>query len=56
MELISKSALTTEIEKRKKSYAKKREDMLTIQCYTLADDALIRIGELNYIQDFINTL
>lgn len=32
------------------------EDMLSVQCYTLADDASARIGELNCIQDFIDTL
>ena len=53
---ISKSALVAEIEKRKKSRAKQREDALNLQCYTLADDALTRIGELNYIQDFLDTL
>lgn len=53
---IPKSTLVAEIEKRKKSRAKQREDMLKLQCYTLADDALTRIGELNYIQDFLDTL
>ena len=55
-QFISKSAVVEEIEKRKKSCAKQREDMLNLQCYTLADDALTRIGELNCIQDFLDTL
>ena len=53
---ISKSALVAEIEKRIGNCAKQREDMLDVQCYTLADDASARIGELNCIKDFLDTL
>ena len=53
---INKDALIGEIEKRIESCAKQREDMLNAQCYTLADDASARMGELNCIQNFLNTL
>ena len=54
--LIDKDALVAEIERRIESCAKQREDMLNVQCYTLADDASARMGELNCIQDFLDTL
>ena len=53
---IDKDAVVEEIEKRIGNCAKQREDMLNVQCYTLAEDASARIGELNCIQDFIDTL
>ena len=56
MKLIDKDALVAEIEKRIESCAKQREDMLNVQCYTLADDASARMGELKCIQDFLDTL
>ena len=54
--LIDKTALVAEIERRIESCAKQREDMLDVRCYTLADDASARMGELSRIQDFIDTL
>ena len=56
MKLIDKDALVAEIEKRIESCAKQREDMLNVQCHTLADDASARMGELKCIQDFLDTL
>lgn len=54
--LIDKDRILAEIERRIESCAKQREDMLNVQCHTLADDASARMGELNCIQDFINNL
>lgn len=56
MKLIDKDALVAEIERRIESCAKQREDMFNVQCYTLADDASARMGELKCIQDFLDTL
>ena len=56
MKLIDKDALVAEIERRIESCAKQREDMLNVQCHTLADDASARMGELRCFQDFIDTL
>lgn len=56
MGLIDKSAVVAEIAKRIENCAKQREDMLDVQCYTLADGASARMGELNCIQDFLDTL
>lgn len=53
---IDKAALVAEIEKRIGNCAKQREDMLNVQCHTLADDASARMGELNCIKDFLDTL
>ena len=55
-EYIDKDALVAEIKRRIESCAKQREDMLNVQCHTLADDASARMGELNCIQDFLDTL
>ncbi len=55
-EYIDKAAVMAEINRRIGNCARQREDMLSVQCYTLADDASARIGELNCIQDFIDTL
>jgi len=41
---IPKSVVLGEIDKRIESCAKQREDMLKVQCYTLADDASARMG------------
>ena len=54
--LIDKDAVVAEIERRIESCAKQREDMLNVQCHTLADDASARMGELNCIKDFLVTL
>lgn len=56
LQYINKDILLGEIKRRIKNCIKQREDMLNVQCHTLADDASARIGELNCIQDFINTL
>lgn len=56
MELIDKAAVVAEIERRIESCAKQREDMLNVQCHALADDASTRMGELNCIKDFLDTL
>ena len=53
---IELDAVMAEIERRIESCAKQREDMLNVQCHTLADDASARMGELNCLQDFIGTL
>lgn len=53
---IPKSVILGEIDKRIESCAKQREDMLKVQCYTLADDASARMGELNCIKDFLDTI
>ena len=53
---IDKAAIVAEIERRIESCAKQRKDMLNVQCYTLADDVSARMGELNCIKDFIDTL
>ena len=53
---IDKDALVAEIERRVQNCAKQREEMLRVQCHTLADDASARMGELNCIKDFIDTL
>ena len=53
---ILKSALVLELERRIKRCAKQREDMLNVQCQTLADDASARMGELRCFQDFLDTL
>ena len=54
--LIDKDALVAEIERRIENCAKQREDMLSVQCHTLADDASARMGELRCFQDFLDTL
>ena len=54
--MIDKAAVVAEIERRIESCAKQREDMLNVQCHALADDASARMGELNCIQDFLDTL
>ena len=56
MELIDKADVVAEIEKRIEICAKQREDMLNVQCHALADDASARIGALNCIKGYINTL
>ena len=56
MKLIDKDALVAEIERRIENCAKQREDMLNVQCHTLADDASARMGELNCIKDFLDTI
>lgn len=53
---IPKDAIAAEIERRVQNCAKQREEMLRVQCYTLADDASARMGELNCIKDFLDTL
>ena len=53
---IDKDALVAEIERRIESCAKQREDMLNVQCHTLADDASARMSELNCIKDFLDDL
>ena len=53
---INKTTLLGEIDRRIENYVKQREDMLNVQCHTLADDASAKIGELNCIKDFVNTL
>lgn len=53
---IPKAAVVAEIEKKIEICAKQREDMLNVQCHVLADDASARMGALNCIKDFINTL
>jgi hypothetical protein len=53
---ILKSALILELERRIKRCAKQREDMLNVHCYTLADDASARMGELRCFQDFLDTI
>lgn len=56
MKLIDKDRIVAEIERRVQNCAKQREEMLNAQCYTLADDASARMGELTCIKDFLDTL
>ena len=56
MKLIDKAAAVAVIENRIEICAKQREDMLNVQCYTLADDASARMAELNFIKDSFDTL
>lgn len=56
MKLIPKDAVLAEIERRIGRCAKQREDMLSVQCHTLAADASARMGELRCFQDFLDTL
>ena len=53
---IPKAAVVAVIENRIEICAKQREDMLNVQCYTLADDASARMAELNFIKDSLDTL
>lgn len=53
---IPKSAVVEKIKKRIEHCAKQRVDMLNAQCYTIANDMNERMGELNYIRDFLDTI
>lgn len=52
---ISKPALLAEIQKRIDSCTKQREDMVIMECWSLAEDATARIGELISLQTFVAT-
>ena len=54
--LIDKDALVAEIDERIKAWKEYYDEMRNAECYTLASGAYLRIGNLEDLKKFLNTL